>query len=536
MPNFYPKTTYKKEPSAADKYKNYKYGQIAVTVQPTKLDIKSKQPYNVINLYNVDTKSANEIVERLKDTTKQRVTVNAWIDKEEPTHVQIKVRPSDFETWLDGSDLNAVQSVLIKGGYNPDEVKHLEDEIAIGFHSKVKEEVKQVHDKAGETAMDMWQNYLSKINDPVTRKQIELYSRVYRKVSYGNILSVKNTALIKSYDKGATFVLAPGKWKELFGRGIKRNAKPLPLYVYINKGKATNKDIEDAKKTAGWEETDDEDLSTQVKYNINMKANKTGGFTLRYIGYDVRDTYLLSGAKEDKWSSEIGLLNNLSGELNAAAIQDRQKRNVQPETSDTIMDKRTEKAATWMENFCKENGYNTSTNYQDASNRLADYLLSYCSANATKKANILSEGNIRTYAENATQITLIITKLGLSALSRFNKQYNYDKKEAAALMNVVFGIARDLEENSVVNEGILDWLRNKAAFVKMFMSALKQIGCSVVNKPEQQDNVQQQNNQPQQNNVDTMQNGETIENIRNNFNESFNRINKNYFYNDKIII
>ena len=103
-------------------------------------------------------------------------------------------------------------------------------------------------------------------------------------------------------------------------------------------------------------------------------------------------------------------------------------------------------------------------------------------------------------------------------------------------MNVVFGIAKKLEENSVVNEGILDWLRNKAAFVKMFMSALKQIGCSIVNKPEQQDNVQQQNNQPQQNNVDTMQNSQTIEDVRNNFNESFNRINKNYFYNDKIII
>lgn len=537
MPNFYPKTMYKKQPSAANKYKNYEYGQIAVTVQPGKgLDLKTRQPFKVINLYNIDTKSANEIVERLKDTTKQRVTRNAWIDKEEPTHVQIKVFDSDIDSWLDSGDLNAVQSVLIKSGYNPDEVKHLEDEIATGFYSKDKEKINQAHNEAGETAMDMWQNYLSKINDPVTREQIELYSRVYGNVSYGHVLSVKNATLIKSYDKAATFVLAPGQWKKLFGRGIKRNAKPLPMYVWVPYGKATDKDIEDAKKTAGWEETGNEELSTQVKNDISMKANKTGGFTLRSIGYDVRDTYLLSGAKEDKWSSEIGLLNNLSGELNAAAIQDRQKRNIQPETSDTVMDKRTEKAATWMENFCKENGYNTSTNYQDASNRLADYLLSYCSANATKKANILSEGNIRTYAENATQITLIITKLGLSALSRFNKQYNYDKKEAAALMNVVFGIAKKLEENSVVNEGILDWLRNKAAFVKMFMSALKQIGCSVVNKPEQQDNVQQQNNQPQQNNVDTMQNSQTIEDVRNNFNESFNRINKNYFYNDKIII
>jgi len=535
MPNYYYKQNVKKQPNAADKYKNYEYGQIAVTVQPGKgLDLKTKQPYKIINLYNVDKDSAYAIIERLNDPSKQRVTRTSWVDKTEPTHVQIKVFDSEIDSWLDGGDLNAVQSVLIKAGYNPDEVKHLEDEIATGFYSKDKEKINQAHNEAGETAMDMWQNYLSKINDPVTREQIELYSRVYGNVSYGHVLSVKNATLIKSYDKAATFVLAPGQWKKLFGRGIKRGAKALPMYVWVPYGKATDKDIEDAKRNAGWEETGNEELSTQVKNDINMKANKTGGFTLRSVGYDVRDTYLLSGAKEDKWSTEIGLLNNLSGELNAAAIMDKQKRNIEPENKDVIMDKRTEKAATWMENFCNENGYNTATNYQDASNRLADYLLSYCSANATKKANILSEGNIRTYAENATQITLIITKLGLSALSRFNKQYNYDRKEASALMNVVFGIAKKLEENSIVNEGILDWLRNKAAFIKVFMNALKQIGCNVINKPQKEDDTQNQeqpSTEPVQNTEDS-----SIENMKNQFAESFNRINKNYFYNNKIIL
>lgn len=526
---------YKKQSSAADKYKNYEYGTIAVTVQPGKgLDLKTKEPYKIINLYNVDKASAYAIIERLNDDTKQRVTRTAWVDKAEPTHVLIKVFDNEIDNWLDGGDLNAVQAVLLKAGYNADEVKHLEDEIATGFYSKNKEKINQAHTEANETAMDMWQSYLSNISDPVTREQIELYSRVYGNVSYGHILSIKNATLIKSYDRDATFVLAPGQWKKLFGRGIKRNAKPLPMYVWVPYGKATAQDIEDAKKETGWEETGTEDLSIQVKNDINMKANKTGGFTLRSVGYDVRDTYLLSGAKEDKWSSEIGLLNNLSGELNAAAMVDRTKRGIEPTNTDVVMDKRTEKAATWMEQFCQENGYNTATNYQDASNKLADYLLAYCSANATKKANILSEGNIRTYAENATQITLIITKLGWSALSRFNKKYNYDRKEASALMNVVFGIAKKLEENSVVNEGILDWLRNKAAFVKVFLSALKQIGCNVVNKPEENNNTQNQEQQPVE--EPAQNNTETAEDIRNQFNEMFNRINKNYFYNDKIII
>ena len=528
-----------KAPKAADKYKNYKYGQIAVTVQPGKgLDLKTRQPYKVINLYNIDADSAKAIVARLTDPSKNRITRTAWIDKAEPTHVQIKVFDSEIDSWLDGGDLNAVQAVLIQSGkYNNDEVLHLEDEIATGFYSKNKEKINQAHSEAGENAMQMWQNYLSKINDPVTLEQIKLYSRVYGNVSYGHVLSIKNATLIKSYDKDATFVLAPGKWKSLFGRGIKRGAKPLPMYVWVpNKADVADKDLEVAKNDNGWEDTDSQDLSVQVKQDLQMKANKSGGITLRSVGYDVRDTYLLSGAKEDKWTSEIGLLNNLNGELNAAAQRDKIERgqnNPEDVEGGAEMMKRTEKACAWMESYCEANGYDTNTQSQDAGNKLADYLLTYCTVNATKKANVLESSNIQTYAENATQITLILTNLALNALTRFHRTYEYDKKEATALMNVVFGIAKKLEENSVITEGIMSWLRDKASFVKMFFKALKQIGCRVVNKPQENqlnyNNIQQAGNNQPENNVS---NTDNIDDIRNKFTESFNRINKNFFYDD----
>ena len=513
--------------NAANKYKNYEWGQIAVTVQPGKgLDIKTRQPYKVINLYNVDKDSAQEIVNRLTDTSKGRVTRTAWIDKMEPTHVQIKVFDSEIDKWLDGGDLNAIQSVLLKTGkYDNNEVMHLEDEIATGFYSKNKEKINQAHTQAGENAMEAWQNFLSKINDPVTLEQIKLYARVYGNVSYGHILSIKNATLIKSYDKDATFVLAPGKWKSLFGRGIKRGAKPLPMYVWVPNNQATSQDIEDAKNTSGWEDSSVDDLSVQVKNDIEMKANKSGGITLRSVGYDVRDTYLLSGAKEDKFTTQIGLLNNLNGELNQAAIRDRQERNLnkgEVEGGEEML-KRTEKACAWMENFCKENGYDVNTRYQDVSNKLADYLLNYCTVNATKKANILSQGNIQTYAENATQITLILTKLGWSALSRFHNTYQYDKKEATALMNVVFGIAKKLEENSVITEGVFSWLKDKFSFVKAFLKALKQIGCSVVDKQQENEPQNQVDNNIQQQTQNTeltnnQENQETqLEGVKKNF-------------------
>lgn len=196
------------------------------------------------------------------------------------------------------------------------------------------------------------------------------------------------------------------------------------------------------------------------------------------------------------------------------------------------MEKRTEKAADWMEKFCQDSGLSTKTSYKDAGNRLADYLLNYCTANATKRANILSEGNIRTYAENATQVTLIITNLGLNALSRFSRTYEYTKPEAVALMNVVFGIATKLGDNSILNEGIGAWFRDKIQFVKMFVKALKMIGCGIKNEkvetPQTDSNIQQKNtstdgvdtNMPQLSEQKTM---------TRKFNEMFERINKNYF-------
>lgn len=524
-----------KQSNAAEKYKKNKVGTIVTTVQPGKgLDIKTKQPYKVINLYNVDKDSAQAIVDRLTDETKNRTTRTAWVDKTEPTHVQIKVFDSEIDQWLDGGDLNAVQSVLLKSGnYDTEEVMHLEDEIATGFYSKNREKINAAHNEAGENAMEMWQNYLSKINDPVTLEQLKLYSRVYGNTTYGHVLSIKNANLIRTYDKDATFVLAPSQWKK-FGRGVKRGAKPLPMYVWIPNNKATDKDFEDAKNQNGWEDTESDNLSLQVKNDIAMKANKSGGITLRSVGYDVRDTYLLSGMKEDPWTNEIGLLNNLNGQLNRAAMVDKETRGVkEPENKDVEMEQRTEKAANWMEQFCKEGGYDTSTPFTDASNRLADYLLAYCEANATKKANILSEGNIRTYAENATQVTLILTNLAWPALSRFNKTYTYDKKEAATLMNIVFGIARKLEENSVLNEGIFSWLRDKVAFAKKFLQALRQIGCKVVdNKNTEQpadNNVENTPAEEPVNNNTEAQDDTILEGIKNDFNNTFNKINQRYF-------
>lgn len=526
---------------AADKYKNPKVGTIVVTVQPGKTDIRTKEKYNLLNLYNVDVDSAKEIVARLNDTTKPRVTLKAFIDKAEPTHVCISVPQDKVDAWLDSGDLNAVQAVLIKSGkYDNNEVLQLEDKIAIGLEGQNTEKIKQAGNKAMENSLTMWQSYLSKINDPVQRKQIELYSRIFRDYKFvdengvernlGNVLSVRNAALIRQNFPDATFVLAPNLWRDLFKRGVRRNAKPIPYYVPNHTASANNQRLSDAQKANGWGDVKFSEIPIQARNKIRMDAEEKGdGYHFTY-GYDVKDTYLLSGAKEDPWTTEIGLLNNLTGELNAKAKEKFKENQKQTIDGDDEMKARTEKACEWAEQALPQSGYSISSNYQDASNKLADYVYIYCRDNATRKARVLSDNNTRVYAENATSITLILTNLALDALGRFHSTYEYSKPEAKALMSVVWGIAKQLEENAVLTEGVFSWLKDKAAFVKRFLQAIRQIGCSI--KPDAQSSMQTQS-QPQQETVQQqVEDTKSIEDVRNNFNEVFNRINKNYFYDD----
>lgn len=519
--------------SAADKHKNPDYGKIDITVQSYNKSLKVPEANKTINFYNVDDASAQEIVARLTDKTKPRLTNNAYIDKFEPTHLLVNVLAKNMEDWLDdkGGDLNAIKSVLIKSGqYDTEEIMHLEDDIATKANVLSKEDAKQLQIKANDTAMDMWREYLSKISDPATVERLKLYARIYGHVTYGHILSIKNATLIKSYDPDATFVLTRNMWRSLFGRGIKRGAKKIPYIAPYGNNAGDAASFQNAKNNYGWGHKADKDLSQQVRYDLRIKASDadSDGFNV-VIGYDVRDTYLLSGAKDTfNAQDEIGLLNNLNGELNQAAKQDQAERNKNTDKENIagadLMLKRTDIAVTWMENYCRDNQYPVSVRpNEDASEKLADMLLEYYKINVAKKGNILTPNNIRTYAENATQVTLILTNLGLPALRRFNLKYNYSKPEAITLMGIVWGIAGDLDKASVLNEGILSWIKSKVQFFKLFIKALRKIGCTVSNS----------NVPVQQNGNNNAENAEVepqaLEEARQTFNNIWNKINKNYF-------
>lgn len=482
--NSYQSSTSQSAPrlSAADKYKDE---GLMATVEFAKQDKATGKPFRIINLYNVDEESAQKIA----DAISKKHSVS-WVDRSNHTHILAKVMESDFEDWMN-EDLNAIQWILAnkkyddgKPYYNADVVRHLGDEIYTSYSMGDKEGAKELLGTTKSTAMDMWQKYLSTISDPKTLAQLQLYSRIFGNTQYGHLLSQRNVDLIRTVDPSATFVLTSTMWKKLFNRGVRANAKKLPMRIGLSsKRTATQQAFTAAKDKAGFSGYSDQDLSSQVAYGINLDAlrDEDDGDTVPGYGYDVKDTYLLNG-RADTFNTEMGLLNNLNGELNAAAIKDQQERNkdAQPIEGSEIMLKRTEKACSFMEKYCKEKEIYITSNSQDPSNKLADYLISYCKSMAASKANILRDDNARIYAENATQVTMILTQLGLDALKRFRSTYEYTKKEATALMTVVFDIAGALEENSQLNESLRSWIRDKHQFVKRFIKALYQIGCRIV--------------------------------------------------------
>lgn len=480
--------------------------QIEVSVIKGKTDLITKQKYNIICLKNIDPQTAKSIVAGLSMKDRPRVTLRAWIDKFKQNTLSISVPVDKVDDWINGNDFKAVQWLLNQNGYDPDIVAGIKDDVAIQCFSKDYDKIRQMGKEAEENSMQMWERYLSKINDPATRKQIELYSRVFQNEKFidkdgnertlGHLISVKNVALIRSQDPSATFVLAPGRWKELFNRKVRAGAKPLFYYTIGGVSKGTAKDFKNSQNKLGWGDVKKGDIPTQARYDITLDSSNSDGTGFRLIhGYDVRDTYLIKNGK-DTFNTEIGFMNNLLGELNAVAKNEFKRMNKQ-DISDiegsNLMLKRTAKACSWAETALPTMGISVRSSYDDPSNKLADYVLEYCKSLAHDKAKILNQNNIDIYSQNATQIVLILTNLGLDALNRFHLKYEYTKPEAKALMSIVWKISGELEKNSVLTEGIMSWLKDKAQFVARFLSALKQIGCSI----KKDNNNQEQNNQEQ---------------------------------------
>ena len=444
--------------------------QLQVTCKAS-VDTKTNEPVSVFTIYGMDANEINAIKNAL-DKNPQKHTLNA-IGKNNA--LLIRILTNDLDNWYQ-TGLKTIQSILIKSGnYDNDEVMHLEDEIYAKSGNAVSKDTKMKEYKDSKVkAIEIWKDYVSRLNDPEVRKIIEMYSVLPTHKEYGHLLSAKNAMLIRSVNTDATFILPISGWRAL-NRGVKKGAKR--YVIYIPKGSEQEKqEVKSVIKKMGWGNIPYDELPEQVKRKVDIETNgMSAKLFMPVYEYDYSDTYLFKG-QEDIFNNTIGLRNNLTGELNAHAKADAAKSSNM--TPDELMVKRTKAANNYMMEVCQEKGIKYNQNPNPSIN-LVNMLEAKYKKDAMKM-DILRDTNINKFAENATHITLLMGKLAYDTLNMFSHGYEYTNKEVGEMINFVGRTISDINANIKMNES--RFKLNENNFVNSFMKAFKNIGCTIKNE------------------------------------------------------
>ena len=169
-----------------------------------------------------------------------------------------------------------------------------------------------------------WREMLNKLQDPNFRKMLlNFQTTVACAKKYGHMLSKKNIMSILSQNPTASFVTTPETWRTKFNRQIKPGAQKIIVTKSSNYGNASWAARNNSAKAHGFQDMKDaKDFtknSVQTIGSIEMDANKGNSGFYKVIMYDVADTIPPSDPKDDIWTNDIGLLNNLTGAINPAA-------------------------------------------------------------------------------------------------------------------------------------------------------------------------------------------------------------------------
>ena len=449
-------------------------------------------PVHNLFFYNLQPDDVQLIINELMSNKEQTRTLNAFVPRKNLKNcVQVRIGINDMDTWLN-SGLPLVQNVLRQSGsYNEQEINDIP-----GYISNVavsKQEMEQGYKDAESNAVDIWNSYLQDINNPEVRKKLEAYKRVYRYlgVQYGHVKSARNVATILSTDSNATFILTAPEWRKL-NRYVKPNAQR--FYVHVPLVDADTSEIDKIIEKIGWGGTRYRDLPRQVQQKVEVmcrESNIAPPFAI-YLEFDISDTEVIPG-EIDIFNEEMGLANNLTGELNDKAKADyaqKHEENAVPE--DEEMAARTQKAADFILQFLQKHHvpFNPAEN-TDASTILVDGLYAYYKFNAEADANIDKDTNKDIFARNATYFTLLITGLALEKSGNFSHPVTYSKKEAAEFMNSVMYVLKRLEpavaeqtqaaQAIEVNESAEQNVEfSKQEILQKFMEFCKQTGIKII--------------------------------------------------------
>jgi hypothetical protein len=398
--------------------------------------------------------------------------------------IVITVNDEDVKYWVNNGGLEELQKILkSSGNYDNEAIDNLGGVIKNRLTSKG--ESSELFKASKDSAIDTWLSYLEKINDAETMELLKLYARIFQNTDegfFGHILSIKNVAMIRAVDSQASFVLPETTWHKLNRYVIPGAKKYIVLTPNDQNKKGFGKTLRDIidKYCVGYKGCAYSELPIQMQIEVDIQCNKIGISSYRpVVEFDVSQTKVIPG-KEDLFTQQAGLSNNLTGELNTKAKETLCDINSENMPEDEIMRNRTQKAADFMVDFCKNNNIQVQVNPNDnASTKLINCLYYYYLSRAEKDANLDKDTNKDYFAKNATHFTLIFTKLAWERLGTFSHPVTYTKKEGAEFLNMVNTVLRNLEPAIALNESI-DGGINKNALINAFKKYCSENNITIV--------------------------------------------------------
>ena len=231
-------------------------------------------------------------------------------------------KPSTHDAPNTAPIVKTLEYLQSTGRYLMPSIDNLMHELKMGLKNIVSKE--EMHN-AKESTDELWMEFMRRLDDPEMQKLVKSIAPYYMGDStYGWKLAYNNVMKIKHEMPEATFVQTAKQWQDEFNRTVNDDATPLVILVPKDKTIYT---MQQSMDNAGYKKgTQTSDLSPQQNKYLKVTARAgtaEGGY--KYVKvFDVSQTTVREGF-EDIFNQTVGLKNNLTGELNDAAIDDKIK-------------------------------------------------------------------------------------------------------------------------------------------------------------------------------------------------------------------
>lgn len=250
--------------------------------------------------------------------------------------VQLIVPDKAIESFMGGSILPKIFEMCSGSGFSLPSMDEVRDDIVVSTKSIITPKMKG---EATSKANDLIEEFFKKYDDPEVMKIINQLMHDI-KVNVGEddklshaILSKRNRLLAYSQKRDATYIASQRTWRVVFGRKILPTAQVIIINAGNNGGEYDSNFAND--KMGMDKNTAYGNSHTRISYDRVAKFGQSDPTNFYGVAYfDISDTAPYDDT--DRFMDDAGLESNLTGSLNAKAMEDMPKTELSDEDNELL--------------------------------------------------------------------------------------------------------------------------------------------------------------------------------------------------------